>query len=166
MQENRWRKMCGSAISIHRFSLPVPAHTLCQIVLVFPSSTLDAGPSEPLVACSLPDVAVIPSVGISNSSFSAGSFGMFVTEYVSRISSPNYSNRQWAGLTNDYYKMRWEKWIAERKKELAGNSSWVPVTSSTFVIIPRNKSDIRSNFSAFPSLNALDIFNEKIWCRE
>ena len=34
----------------------------------------------------------------------------------------DYSNRQWAGLTNDYYKMRWEKWIAERKKELAGES--------------------------------------------
>lgn len=34
----------------------------------------------------------------------------------------DYSNRQWAGLTNDYYKMRWEKWITERKKELAGES--------------------------------------------
>lgn len=35
----------------------------------------------------------------------------------------DYSNRQWAGLTNDYYKPRWEKWIAERKKELAGEAS-------------------------------------------
>ena len=32
----------------------------------------------------------------------------------------DYSNRQWSGLTKDYYKPRWEKWIAERKKELAG----------------------------------------------
>lgn len=35
----------------------------------------------------------------------------------------DYSNRQWAGLTKDYYKPRWEKWIAERKKELAGEES-------------------------------------------
>lgn len=35
----------------------------------------------------------------------------------------DYSNRQWAGLTNDYYKPRWEKWIAERKKELAGEEA-------------------------------------------
>lgn len=32
----------------------------------------------------------------------------------------DYSNRQWAGLTKDYYKPRWEKWIAEQKKRLAG----------------------------------------------
>ena len=35
----------------------------------------------------------------------------------------DYSNRQWAGLTKDYYQPRWEKWIAERKKELAGEES-------------------------------------------
>lgn len=35
----------------------------------------------------------------------------------------DYSNRQWSGLTSDYYKPRWEKWIAERKKELAGEES-------------------------------------------
>ena len=34
----------------------------------------------------------------------------------------DYSNRQWSGLTKDYYKPRWEKWITERKKELAGES--------------------------------------------
>ena len=28
----------------------------------------------------------------------------------------DYSNRQWSGLTKDYYKPRWELWIAERKK--------------------------------------------------
>jgi hypothetical protein len=32
----------------------------------------------------------------------------------------DYSNRQWAGLTKDYYQPRWEKWIAERQKELQG----------------------------------------------
>lgn len=32
----------------------------------------------------------------------------------------DYSNRQWAGLTKDYYKPRWERWIAEQKKRLAG----------------------------------------------
>lgn len=34
----------------------------------------------------------------------------------------DYSNRQWAGLTNDLYKTRWVKWIEERKKELAGST--------------------------------------------
>ena len=34
----------------------------------------------------------------------------------------DYSNRQWSGLTEDYYKPRWEKWIAERKKDLSGES--------------------------------------------
>lgn len=34
----------------------------------------------------------------------------------------DYSNRQWAGLTKDYYKPRWEAWIAEQKKRLAGES--------------------------------------------
>ena len=38
----------------------------------------------------------------------------------------DYSNRQWAGLTNDYYKMRWEKWITERKKNLPENL--IPIT--------------------------------------
>lgn len=32
----------------------------------------------------------------------------------------DYSNRQWSGLIRDFYKVRWEKWIAERKKELEG----------------------------------------------
>ena len=32
----------------------------------------------------------------------------------------DYSNRQWSGLTADYYKPRWEKWIEERKKDLSG----------------------------------------------
>ena len=32
----------------------------------------------------------------------------------------DYSNRQWSGLTEDYYKPRWEKWIEERKKDLSG----------------------------------------------
>ena len=34
----------------------------------------------------------------------------------------DYSNRQWSGLTKDYYKPRWELWIAERTKELMGES--------------------------------------------
>ena len=32
----------------------------------------------------------------------------------------DYSNRQWSGLISDFYKPRWERWIAERKKELEG----------------------------------------------
>ena len=32
----------------------------------------------------------------------------------------DYSNRQWSGLIADFYKPRWELWIAERKKELKG----------------------------------------------
>lgn len=35
----------------------------------------------------------------------------------------DYSNRQWSGLIKDFYKVRWEKWIAERKKELIGEST-------------------------------------------
>lgn len=34
----------------------------------------------------------------------------------------DYSNRQWAGLTNDYYKVRWQKWIDEYQKKLNGES--------------------------------------------
>lgn len=30
----------------------------------------------------------------------------------------DYSNKQWAGLTNDYYRPRWEKWVADRREEL------------------------------------------------
>ena len=32
----------------------------------------------------------------------------------------DYSNRQWSGLVRDYYKPRWERWIANRTKELEG----------------------------------------------
>lgn len=32
----------------------------------------------------------------------------------------DYSNRQWSGLTQDYYKARWERWINERIKDLDG----------------------------------------------
>ncbi len=32
----------------------------------------------------------------------------------------DYSNRQWSGLIGDFYKPRWERWIAERSKELKG----------------------------------------------
>lgn len=32
----------------------------------------------------------------------------------------DYSNKQWAGLTHDYYLPRWEKWVALRRAELAG----------------------------------------------
>lgn len=35
----------------------------------------------------------------------------------------DYSNRQWSGLIKDFYKVRWEKWIAERKKQLIGESA-------------------------------------------
>lgn len=34
----------------------------------------------------------------------------------------DYSNRQWAGLTKDYYRKRWEMWIEYQKERLAGNS--------------------------------------------
>lgn len=33
----------------------------------------------------------------------------------------DYSNRQWAGLINDFYKVRWERWITARENELSGN---------------------------------------------
>lgn len=32
----------------------------------------------------------------------------------------DYSNRQWAGLIGDFYKKRWERWIAARINELSG----------------------------------------------
>lgn len=32
----------------------------------------------------------------------------------------DYSNKQWAGLTHDFYRPRWEKWIALRRAELTG----------------------------------------------
>ena len=34
----------------------------------------------------------------------------------------DYSNRQWSGLIRDFYIPRWERWIEERKKELAGEA--------------------------------------------
>lgn len=34
----------------------------------------------------------------------------------------DYSNRQWAGLTRDYYKERWSMWIAYQKEVIAGTS--------------------------------------------
>lgn len=35
----------------------------------------------------------------------------------------DYSNRQWAGLTRDFYKQRWSMWIENKKAGLAGNSA-------------------------------------------
>lgn len=35
----------------------------------------------------------------------------------------DYSNRQWAGLTNDYYKTRWVRWIDQAKVNLSNNSN-------------------------------------------
>lgn len=32
----------------------------------------------------------------------------------------DYSNKQWAGLTHDFYRPRWEKWVAQRRAELCG----------------------------------------------
>lgn len=34
----------------------------------------------------------------------------------------DYSNRQWAGLTKDFYKVRWQKWIDLQKAVLSGES--------------------------------------------
>ena len=34
----------------------------------------------------------------------------------------DYSNRQWAGLIGDFYKVRWERWITARTNELKGLS--------------------------------------------
>ncbi|MBR4862725.1 MAG: alpha-N-acetylglucosaminidase C-terminal domain-containing protein, partial [Firmicutes bacterium] len=34
----------------------------------------------------------------------------------------DYSNRQWSGLIGDFYKVRWERWIDARVKELKGES--------------------------------------------
>ncbi len=39
----------------------------------------------------------------------------------------DYSNRQWSGLLGDFYKNRWEIWIANRVKELKGQSVSDPV---------------------------------------
>lgn len=33
----------------------------------------------------------------------------------------DYSNRQWSGLINDFYKVRWQRWINARINELEGN---------------------------------------------
>ena len=43
----------------------------------------------------------------------------------------DYSNRQWSGLIKDFYKVRWERWVKERIKELMGEPfdekiSWFP----------------------------------------
>lgn len=38
----------------------------------------------------------------------------------------DYSNRQWAGLTNDFYKARWEQWIAAAKEKLESGSTTAP----------------------------------------
>lgn len=35
----------------------------------------------------------------------------------------DYSNRQWAGLTNDFYKARWQMWINAAKAELSGSAA-------------------------------------------
>lgn len=35
----------------------------------------------------------------------------------------DYSNRQWAGLTKDFYKQRWTMWINQKKAELKGEST-------------------------------------------
>ena len=35
----------------------------------------------------------------------------------------DYSNRQWAGLTKDFYKERWSRWIANQKAALAGENT-------------------------------------------
>lgn len=35
----------------------------------------------------------------------------------------DYSNRQWAGITSDYYYPRWEKWINDAKTSLANNTA-------------------------------------------
>lgn len=34
----------------------------------------------------------------------------------------DYSNRQWAGLTKDFYRVRWQKWIERQKAVLSGES--------------------------------------------
>jgi len=38
----------------------------------------------------------------------------------------DYSNRQWSGLINDFYKARWKKWISVRLSELRGESFTEP----------------------------------------
>lgn len=35
----------------------------------------------------------------------------------------DYSNKQWAGLTHDFYRPRWEKWAALRRAELTGEAN-------------------------------------------
>ena len=35
----------------------------------------------------------------------------------------DYSNRQWAGLTQDFYKQRWTMWINQKKAEMKGEST-------------------------------------------
>ncbi len=44
----------------------------------------------------------------------------------------DYSNRQWSGLIGDFYKPRWERWIADRIAELKGEDApekieWFPI---------------------------------------
>ena len=39
----------------------------------------------------------------------------------------DYSNRQWAGLTKDYYYPRWQKWINDVKEAMKNNTA-VPST--------------------------------------
>lgn len=77
----------------------------------------------------------------------------------------DYSNRQWAGLTKDYYKPRWKKWIARQKEILQGRRneiedinwfcmewSWVinhqynpPIVSN--IDLPAIGKDILENYS-------------------
>lgn len=46
----------------------------------------------------------------------------------------DYSNHQWAGLTKDYYKPRWERWINERIKDLDGTGGKTINSSEWFAM--------------------------------
>ena len=45
-------------------------------------------------------------------------WGAFATSEISKLR--DYSNRQWSGLIGDFYKPRWEKWIAAQQEVLDG----------------------------------------------
>lgn len=73
----------------------------------------------------------------------------------------DYSNRQWAGLTKDYYKPRWEKWIAEQKKRLNGES-WKNYSQNDWFAMEWTWATDHTVYTNEPSSADLKVLSEKI----
>ncbi len=79
-------------------------------------------------------------------------WGAFATSEISKLR--DYSNRQWSGLIGDFYKPRWEKWIAAQQEVLDGKESVeIPYFAWEWNWVRRNQTYPTSPSSA--NLNAL-----------